>query len=376
MSRERILALDILRGFALLGILFGNLTWFTGWAVTSPEQRADFAFPEIDAAVSWSISFLVSGKFYGIFSLLFGAGFAIFMMRCRERGDTRVVQRMLRRLAALFVIGALHGVFFWFGDIVSLYAVFGVGLLFFSGVERPRLLWMALLMLSIPIAIAALWLWLPAYDNSYGPYELLPYFGTGTYAEILDSNWPFLVKRWFLALVEGRPFKFLGLFLLGYWAVQKGIALNPREHTQLLRKIAVWGLAIGIPANVALALVSPHRSEMRFLHPAVDTIAVPSLAVAYCAIALLLLERPGWKHKLQWMAAPGRMTLTNYLGQSVICMVAFYGCGFSLWGKFGAVWIVPFAFAIFFVQTVFSALWLRRYRQGPAEFLWRRATYG
>ena len=127
---ERLALLDALRGFALLGILFVNMTWFTGFAVLPADRRAEMTTAPADAVTAWLIHFLVDGKFWSLFALLFGAGAAVQWARAQARGDD-CTRLFLRRSFALIFIGLLHAVFLWFGDIVSLYAVVGLALLLF-----------------------------------------------------------------------------------------------------------------------------------------------------------------------------------------------------------------------------------------------------
>lgn len=366
----RVVALDALRGFALLGILFGNLTWFTGYAVTGADARAAMATAPLDAATTWTIHFLVDGKFYGIFSLLFGAGLAIVAQRAIAGGES-VFAVLGRRLAVLFVLGLAHATLLWFGDIVSLYAVFGLALLPCLRAADRTLLVVAGAAFAVPVILAAVWALLGVVPPSYGPSELLTVFGTGTYAETFAANWEFLKGRWLQAAHSGRPFKLLGLFLLGALAVRRSVALEPERHRPALRRLLVWGFALGVPCNLALAMLKAASGgpALTFARACVDAVAVPSLAIGYSAGLLLWCTRTG--PRLAWLANPGRMTLTHYVFQSVVGVALFYGYGLGLWGRLGAVWIVPLAGTIFLSQSAFSGLWLRKFRQGPLEGVWR-----
>lgn len=376
---SRVLELDVLRGFALFGILFGNLTWFTGYAVLGSDQRSELATPGLDSVMTWMIHFAVDGKFYGIFSMLFGVSFALLARRSGAFGSES--RLLVRRFSWLFLLGLAHALFVWFGDIVSLYAVFAIPLFLFVRLSSEGLLVWAVAMFAVPSLLSAAWLAFPSGDVGYGPSELLPTFGHGSYGEIFVANWGFLKERWFLALYGGRPFKLLGLFLLGLWAARSGVALEPGKRVETLRRLRAWGLGLGIPANVALAVLVtlvPDRppSLLGWVRATVDSIAVPSLAVGYSAILFLGMQSKFGSRALSWLAAPGRMTLTNYFAQSLVGVVLFYGYGAGLWGTVGASWIGPLAVAIFAVQTVVSRTWLKFFPQGPLEWLWRVGSYG
>ena len=200
---DRIDLLDALRGFALLGIMFVNMTWFTGYAVLSPEERAVLGSPAIDGFVGLMISVLVGDKFWSLFALMFGVGFAIQVRRAEQRG-VPVAAFMSRRMAALFAIGAAHAVFVWFGDIVSLYAVVGVAVLLFRSVPDRNLIRWALLMLLLAIPWTILVFAVDSamhdpdvarIDPGYGPPGLLVFFGDGGYVEAFRANWAYLVDR-------------------------------------------------------------------------------------------------------------------------------------------------------------------------------------
>ena len=373
MSQDRILALDGLRGFALLGILFGNLSWFTGYAVLRPEARAALPTADLDGATTWAIHCFVDGKFYGIFSLLFGVGFGILAQRVQGR---MLASLFLRRMALLFLIGIAHATLLWFGDIVSLYAVFGSALLLFRRVSQRGLMLAAGILLVAPVILATIWMKLSIAPPPYGPNELLVAFGNGSYREVLNANWAFLEGRWLQAAYSGRPCKLLALFLLGFWATRHGIALAPQRFTEQLRRYLQGGLLLGLPANLALATIHSQAATpaLVVLQALVEAVAVPSLTIAYSAGIFLLFGHERSRAWLAWLAKPGRMSLTLYLMQSLVGTLLFYGYGLGYWGRIGAVWIAPLALTIFLGQSFFSSCWLGRFRQGPLEWLWRRAA--
>ncbi len=388
-EHERLSVLDTLRGFALLGILFVNMTWFTGFAVSSAEDRARLGTEAADAIVNWLIHFAVEGKFWSIFALLFGVCAAIQFQRTEALGRA-FAPVWLRRMTILLPIGLMHGIFIWFGDIVSLYAVVGMALLPFRRcTDRGLICWALFFGVFVPVLVGGIWLAADqalrnsaesSVDPGHGPYELLIVFRTGSYSEVFGANWAFLKVRWLLAIYTSRLFALLAMFLIGFLAGRMGISHEPNRHRHLLRRILFWGLLMGLPANAVLAyLVSEVSvrppSGLGWLMASVQAVGVPALCLAYVAGLTLLYQRPAWRKWMLMLAHTGRASLTNYALQSVVCVVIFYGYGFGYWGCIGTTWSVPLILSIFACQTIMSAWWLRHFRYGPMEWVWRSLTY-
>ena len=386
-TNERLVLLDSLRGFALLGIMFVNITWFTGFAVLSAEQRAALGTDAIDTVVAWLVHVGIDSKFWSFFALLFGVGFALQMQRA-ERDGRDIVPVYRRRMVVLLGIGLLHAVFVWFGDILSIYAVAGLALLLFRKMPPRRVLGWAVVLLLSPIVVNGVWLIvdaslrtpdMPRIDPGHGPGHLLVNFSTGTYADAFAANWAFLTERWLIAVYTARFFTVLGMFLLGVYAGRMGIVEFPQRHRALLRKILIGGLLIGVPANIALASVHvPLRPPSvggwgMFI---VSSIGLPALCVAYAGGITLIFQWTVARRVLAPFAAVGRMSLTNYVTQSVVGLALFYGCGLGLWGSFGITIAVGYLFAFFAVQAMLSAWWLHHFNYGPLEWVWRCLTYG
>ena len=379
-SGDRFAHLDVLRGFALLGILFVNLTWFSGWAVLGVAEPAAYEPNACDRRASALIHFIVEGKFYTLFSILFGIGFALVEQRCVERG-VPLRPFFVRRMLALFMIGIAHATLIWFGDIVSLYAVTGLALLLFTRRSDRTVCIAGITLLASPLVLYPIWFWIPAGEPGYGPASLLPVFGKGTWCEIIRANWSFLMERWWLALYSLRFPKLLGAFLVGLWLVRRGIVTRPRAHRRLLGRLLALGLLVGIPANLWLGgLISaiPERppSLHVWLRYSVDALALPTLTLAYLA-AILLISMSTWGERvLAPLAYPGRLSLTNYVSQSIVAVALFYGIGLGHWGELGAARLCLVAAGIFVFLTLLSWLWLKCFRQGPLEWIWRRLAYG
>lgn len=350
MSGERWPWLDGLRGLALGGIALVNLTWFTGYAVLDEAARAALRTAAFDPAVRTVVHVLVDAKLYSLFALLLGIGYGLLAPRLRPGG-------WHRRMGGLLMIGAAHASLLWFGDISSLYAVVGSLLPLSRALSTRGLLVAALVCLGAPVVqygIAG-----PG-GVELGPAAALGAFGEGSYLEMLRANAEFLHMRWILALQQGRLFKIAGMVLLGIYAVRQGLVARPRAHRSWLGRVALTGLVVGLPLELYRALAEPDG----VVGVVLAALGVPALALAYAAAFAV---RP-----CTWLAPAGRMSLTNYLMQSLLGIVIFYGCGLGAWGSVGPTLIVPLAGVQLWAQVGLSRWWLRQFERGPVEALWRR----
>lgn len=388
---ERSHLLDGMRGLALLGILLVNMIGFIGFGMLDDAGRDKLIGSALNDISELLIGWLVTGKFYSIFSLLFGIGFAIQIERLQARGQG--AGRYLRRLAVLFLIGLAHLLLLWFGDIVALYALMGMALLLFRTARDRTLLRWAVALWLVPIAWSAL-----IHLGGVNPAQ--PIFDAGLRALVaigIDPNISPLVyyrDTGFVGQLAVHPVeilfrlgdlvyqmrftKVLGMFLVGLWVGRRAIYRNPGDHRILLGNVAKWGLGIGLPLSFARAALDMAGPETPLLSLAVETLyclSTPTLALGYAAGAALLWSK-GRRALLEWAAPAGRLALTNYLSQSIIQGLIFYGWGLALIGRFGLAFVFPIALAIFAVQLAFSRWWLARFRFGPVEWLWRSLTYG
>lgn len=381
-TTERIQALDVLRGVAVGGILVANVLVFFGLFIIPPDRAAALATARIDAIAAFLEKVFVDGKFYSLFSLLFGIGFGLQI----ARGDAATLPRLRRRLRVLLAIGAIHAFLIWAGDILMLYALLGFTLPWFGRKTDGQLLRWVVVLLAIPTTfyLVALAVWrgsAPSAGDGGMPASILVSFeamGRGGLKDALNGNLLFVGIRWADLFATVRFPKVLGMFVLGLWVVRAGVAQSSAEHRALLGRWRLLGWGIGLPANIIAALAL-HRwpylapSPGGLLGVVMQAIGVPMLALGYAATIGLLVEGRG--RAMNVFAPVGRMALTNYLLQSIICVVLSYGFGFGLWWRIGAATAIAIAFGILLLQIPFSAWWLARYRFGPVEWVWRRLTY-
>jgi len=394
---ERIEVLDVLRGFALFGILLVNMIAFGHVMMEAATLPLEYD-TALDHVAGWGIRWLAEGKFYSLFSLLFGLGFMLQMMRAEAKGR-RFVPVYLRRSLVLLAIGVLHGTLFWVGDILAIYAVLGVLLLLFRHMRPRNLLLWAVVMLLLPSLFmigANLLLEFARQDpaaaaqidamfaESYAATaaeveRASAIYATGSFAEITAQRAKELVEMW-LTTIFILP-NIFAMFLVGACIGKCGILADLERHRTLLVRLCVWGLGLGLPLNAVYAtliesLVRTEPSWPLVIAVITQAIGAPLLALGYMSGLALLWQRPAWRARLHRLAPLGRMALTNYLLQSLIATLIFYGYGLGLFRQVGIAAGVLFTFAIYVVNYVFSHWWLGRYRFGPAEWLWRSLIYG
>ncbi len=394
---ERIQELDILRGFALLGILLVNMRLFS-YPVQELLLGSEAVGPTVDRVAAWAVQVFAESKFYPIFSFLFGLGFALQIQRAEARG-TRFVPFYLRRLFVLLLIGVAHAVFIWVGDILVLYALLGAVLLLCFRRRSPRTL---LLWAGIFLAVAALLpvglsgLALLAKFTPAGAAEVRASFAaseaglrteaaqavlvyaSGSFAEITVQRLSDLRLMYGVAIF--LAFNVLAMFLLGLYVGRRGILHNIAAHAPLCKRLFWWGLTLGVSSNVAYTILNggPEFALPTWLDVLADAaraLGAPALALSYIAGLTLLLRNDAWRARLSPLAAVGRMALTNYLLQSVVATTLFYGYGIGLFGQVRPAGGVLLTIAIFAAQIPLSVWWLGRFQYGPVEWLWRTLTY-
>lgn len=379
---ERLVLLDVLRGLAIFGILavnvlhFGAPLRFPGYSGTETSAW--------DEAVEVLLAFFFVGKFYTLFSFLFGVGFALQLLRAEARGAS-FVAFYARRLLILLAFGVGHAVLLWDGDILWLYALLGFVLLAVRRLPPAALLGLA----SVCLAGAMAGLYLAAGFYAVEPVEALAHasapqtfdnaltqaiavYGSGSYLEILRYRLVTLPHSALLLVLEQAPGA-LAMFLIGLYVGRRRLL----EHAGLLSGTsgkAIALLAIALVLNGAF--VYGELAERRAFEAVGLALGGPALCIVYVlGVGRLLAGERGraWLHPV---VAVGRTALTNYLLQSLVCTTIFYGYGLALYTKVGSATAVLLAGAIYALQLAASAWWLKRFRFGPAEWLWRSLTYG
>ncbi len=379
MPKKRYVILDALRGFAILGIILANFPEFSLWTFSDPAgwTRTDLVTRAIQ-------TFFVDGKFYTLFSLLFGMGFSIQLANAEGK-----LRTFYRRMAVLLVIGLIHLFFLWSGDILALYAVCGMLLPLFRKLPTRKLLLVAGGLFLVPVLLDAVFgtrLADPLEREQWricGLYGITEAnFGTWlsdarSYREVLQFLHQGSVERMWEFVSGHRLFKVLGLFIVGFAVGRERIYADIDGRKPLLKKVLAWGLALGIPFGILYTWSSMQGHPWgRVAHDLLYLVSVYPMGFAYAAGFALAFSRseeaPGWK----LLANPGRMACTNYLGQSVIGILLFYGIGLGLGNRVGLLGTELVALGVYAFQILFSSLWMRAFAFGPVEWVWRMLTYG
>ncbi len=384
-ASERILYIDILRGMALFGILAANMRGFNAPADVYGNIKVLF-HGTADMIAQGFIDIFIQGKFVTLFSFLFGLGFAVQLARAEARG-AKFMSFYPRRLVALALFGLIHGILIWWGDILLTYALAGSLLLLFRKRAQKTLLWWAGSIASLPILVIS-GVFIAALIGRFHPQNKPPdmaklqsviaIYAHGTVPQILKEN--FII--WKLELQTlGFSAYVLFLFLLGMWVWRSGLLDRLSEAKPMLKRVCFWCLGIGIPLNVFVTLASlrpstGHPTVIGYFAGILQFPAMHILSAGYASGLAVLIQSDAWRRRLTPFAAVGRMALTDYLTQSVLCTLFFYNYTTGLFGRIGpAVDLIP-TVVLYGSQVVFSNWWLARFRFGPMEWLWRGLTYG
>ena len=382
-ENQRYLILDLLRGLALMGIALANFPEFALWTFLSSDEQAAMATADVDETVRFLLYMLVDGKFYSIFSVLFGVGFSLILVR---RGCRLFVRRML----ILAIIGLLHLLFIWSGDILFLYAIGGLILTLFIKVPDRFLFLLALLFIMVPVGLDALTEF--AGVDFAGPFYDVWWRAAGARgiteenfaswlrdADSYSQMFDFLVQGAYERMwefVDGHRLpKVVGLFVLGYLIGKNRLFARLEELP--LRSLFGWTMAWGLPLSALYAWSATQGHPWGLtVHSLLYAVSVVPFAAAYVAGICLFYQRHSEVKAFYWLAAPGRMALTCYITHSLTGIFLFYGLGLGLGTSFGLIYIELTALLVFVLQIVCCLGWLRFFTFGPLEWLWRMLTYG
>lgn len=390
-TSERFVILDALRGLALLGIAMANFPEFSLYSFLPDEITAGFNSADIDYITQYFLYIFVDGKFYTIFSLLFGIGFSIILTNASKKGKSGL-KIFYRRMVCLALIGFLHLMFVWSGDILMLYAIVGMTLPFFLRCGNRCIIVWAAFFLLLPVVIDCICQF-TGFDPS-APLVGLQWSLCYEYG-ITEANFAYWlhdvqhysdvhkfliqgsVERMWEFVNGNRYFKVLGLFLLGYYIGRQRYFAQLDSLNNVLKKFCVYALSAGIPLSAIYAWSCMEGHPWgKGLHSLFYLISIYITSFGYIALICICYSR--FKKWEVWnlLAAPGRMALTNYIGQSFIGMFLFYGLGFALGTHTGLLSVEFIVICVFLFEMAFSKVWLYFFRFGPLEWIWRCLTYG
>jgi uncharacterized protein len=382
----RIESIDILRGFALLGIVLVHMVeqYYAGQPPETVRNAMTSTIPDMIAA--GFVGIFIVGKFYMIFSFLFGLSFFI---QFSKHQDSTFLLRFAWRLVILFAIGLVHHLHYR-GDILTIYALLGFGLLIFYRLPDRALLICGLILVfnlpSVIIRFVNLFISTDTAQGNASSEHLLVYYNTikhGSYFEILSANLREFVGKMIFQFTSGRIFITFGLFLLGIYVGRKKFFNNIEEHLALIRKLlrvslyTIGGIiAIGGSVIGGLSFFDLMTEQLGMLVGglAYDTFNA-ALATIYVGGIILLLRKDKWFRRLHIFYPVGRMGLTTYLMQTAIGITIMFSIGFGLAYVLGSALSMLIGLLIFAFQIWFAHVWFRRFAYGPVEWLWRVLTY-
>lgn len=380
---HRLEVVDALRGFALLAIvLLHNLEHYNIFGAPSQPEWLN----ELDKFLTSFVYFIFAGKAYATFSLLFGFSFYIQLRNARRRGcDFR--GRFAWRMLVLVGFSQFHALFYN-GDILLLYAVCGLILIPASGWKDRTVLIVSVILMLQPYCWAKIFYAMlhPDYVDTNSLFvqyatQAEVVGRTGDFlSTIADNIWNGQLYSNFWQVEAGRLFQTPSLFLLGMWLGRRGMFEQTSASLRFWRIAFAIAIVCAIPLYWLSTAIPPHISNVTVL--CYYSIAIPMLynfafmTILVSGFVILWFRHDSAGYSWQRFIAPyGRMSLTNYIGQSIIGVAIYYHWGFNLWDSVGATVTLLIAFGIFFFQLIFSRYWLSKHGQGPLEWIWKRATW-
>lgn len=391
-AKQRIDFIDILRGFALFGVLIINIYTFS----QPPSGHIGSSYNDLHGfqeIFAWFINIFITGKFYTIFSFLFGLGFAIQIERLRSKTD-KYISIYVRRLFILIAIGFIHAIFLYTGDILKLYALNGFLLLLFRNSSPKKIfIWAASLSFVMILIFSAATISDMNQSAESDSTEIetksddrlthkekeaiwSKTYESGSFYEITKTRIEILYDVEMISFYIISPFVILPLFLMGAYFGKKKIFQNLKANKKLFRKMQLWGLLFGILLSAALVaesiLYDNESGTLKSFISQLNNIAMASFLVGSAVLLFL-------NNKLSALYKPlkclGQSALSNYLLQSLVFGLLMFNYGFGFAGKFNVSEIFCIAVALFILQAYLSVLWMNKFRFGPAEWLWRSLTY-
>jgi len=398
-AAEREKFMDVLRGFAILGIFIANLGSGLSWYNESAHMTGPMLMEGWDHKMLFLHHMFIEGKFYSIFSLLFGWGIALQIKRGLAK-DINPIPTIRRRLFFMLILGAVH-LLIWNGDIVFFYAMLGFLLIPLRKFSNKTLLVTGAVLILTPILFYWLKMEYPVLNypaekmNELGikvTSNMLPIKSQEDYMALMQhGSWwdQFKVnvggvffRYGYLFFVSRIP-KVVGMFLIGYVIGRTDFYKNIVQHKKLLYYLIGIGIVVGLPANYYLAYyMAWHDGDYYGLktNGLYQTIfyafGVVPLALLYVSVFMLSFQANTGRKILSVLAPVGKMAFSNYIMQSLIGNFVFLGAGLGYMGTVGPVYYTMFGILVFIGQIIISTIWLKYFNYGPLEWLWRSATYG
>ncbi len=391
-TKDRIESLDVLRGLALLLILIANMPGFNSPIYYLEEAGQQWWSSRADHVVETLVFTYVQGESVSLFSFLFGLGFAMQLLRAHSHGVSFILV-YTRRLLALVVIGLIHAYLIWTGDVLVLYGVLGFFLLFFRNLKPKVILLLAMALYLIPparweislvqrfsgkpsaetvaVSIARS---TPAQEEARRQVENSVHaYAHGTWHEITAQR----ARDYSFYVAHNQALTVFPVFLFGLYCGRRGFFRDIAVHLKLFLRAGRWSFGAAFIGTILLrSLYLPGIPRWTtLLRPLVYAIEHAALVVFYISVVVVLSQNGRIRRYMVPFAAAGRLAVSNYIFQSVVCTFIFYNYGLGYYGRVSPAHGIVLVFLVFSLQVFLSVLWLRRYRYGPVEWVLRSITY-
>jgi len=389
-NQERIQVLDVLRGFALAGILIINAMSILAVKGSTPAFTVDIPFA--DRTLQDLVLFFVESKFFTLFSLLFGIGFAIQIQSAEKLGSS-FLPRISRRMAGLLLFGVLHILLLWDGDILVIYAVTGTLLILFRKTTYSRIRKWVISLLAFPgVLVFAIFVYTLAARLSASGAEAFATNDDSLAKEFANTDaTQSLLRNGFIEGIGERVHTYLELsplllsriptvlamFLIGLYLGRSNFIRQLPEKIEILKRVRFWGLTVGFSMMFLIVAGTKFLPTISALIAIIEDqyLAGPILCLGYAsAVTLDFLKNPTRKI-YEYFSKVGRMALTNYLTQSLVLTFFAYGWGMGLALKLSGFQVLGISFLLYVAQVILSGVWLGKFKYGPFEWIWRCITY-
>jgi len=384
-NKQRIEILDVIRGFAIFGIIIANIQSWSGYKFIPFDVLEGLAYYDYNSTLKYLFMFFIDTKFYTLFSLLFGIGFYIQFHKFRDEQGP-FIKTYRRRLYFLILFGAIHA-FFWSGDILLIYGMMGLVLIYFRNLQHATLLIISVFLYFVWLLYDSIFaLYFPEVmsypSTAYKTYpdisstDLMAIFQNGTFFEVLQANWHNLYWRYFDLIPSGRMSKVLSIFILGFYLMSINYFTLYARSTKLFSFFFITGVIFTyVSYEIGGSMGSFSHDLTNVAYKALAATGQVLLAMSYVNLLAILDEKAFFKKLFHLFAYVGRMSFTNYLMHTFFGFVIFYPFFGGLFGTMGLLEISVLAILLYGIQILFSILWLKYFAFGPLEWGWRCLTY-